>query len=283
MDVLYDHQVSGQTVDPTICNGTNAQVWGYVLPCGPGQVNDANGNCTCDRTNYDVSVSSALFTDLVAYQLSTLRIDITNNVLTVTLPSSLHVTPPPPTTLSGVTVSSLDMPSTYLPSPGSWVWSVSTSSAALDVSTTLSASLSGSWSGVDGIGGCGMSANIYSAPVNIVMTSQGASALEVQSVSVPLSALVKGNGNTTTSGCSLLPEDDKLGQIESQIESSLKTQLNDSVFMGQLLNGVVQAMASADPDALNLPKPLPPGSTWGCGEAALTTGAITGVCERQCQ
>lgn len=291
MDVLYNHQVSGQTVDPTTCNGTQAQEWAYdPPPCGPGLVHDFWGECVCDPTNYPVSVSSQLFTDVLAYPLSLVSANVTNDLLTVTMPNaaSLGITPPPQSNLNipNVTVTSLDMPSLYLATAGNWTWSVSPDSATINVSTTLDANISGSWSGLSmpwgSVGDCGVTANILYAPVSIVMTSPGASVLKVQSVTIPLSGLSQGHGNTSTSGCSAVPQDDLLGVIQSHLESALAAQLNDSVFMGEMLNGIVQGMAKADPHALNLPDAMPAGATWGCGAAALASGAITGRCEREC-
>ena len=66
--------------------------------------------------------------------------------LTLTLPSAFNV-PPIKSTINvpGATVNSLDMPSGYLASPGSWTWSMSPTSNTITVTTTLDANITGQW------------------------------------------------------------------------------------------------------------------------------------------
>jgi hypothetical protein len=290
VDILGGQQRSGQPVDPAICNRAAGQNWSYVLPCAPGRVHGSQGMCACDTTNLDASVSAALFNLWVAPALSTMTVTGANNVINVNLPSSLKVTPPAPIDVSipNVTVNSVDMPSGYTP-PSSrvWDWSMSADSATITVTTTLDASVTVRWGGVDGVGACTLTARILFAPVTFVLADTYSNytqthVLQVQSVSIPLRG--GKTGNTMTAGCVTIPQDDVLGILQSKIEGALQGNLNGQAFMAQFMDAVLQQMASNFPNAVGLPSPQPasPGFTWGCGQASMTTGAIGGRCSYEC-
>lgn len=291
LDVLDNDQTSGQKVDPGVCNLTSAQNWSYVLPCAPGRVHGNDGLCTCNTTNYDVSVGASMFNLWVASQLTELKVTGTDNSIKVTMPpgSNLNVSAPAPISISipNVTINSLDMPSGYMSPPGTFTWSMSPDSADITVTTTLDANIVGNWNGVDGVGACTATVQILSAPVTIVLSSTysyefGMNVLQVQSVSIPLTG--GKNGNTDRNGCTLMPEDDLLGLVQGNMQSALQKNLNGTPMLNLFMDNVVQAMATALPGGVGLspPEPTSPGFTWGCGQASMTTGAIAGRCSYEC-
>ena len=51
VDILGNQQVNGQTVDPATCNGSGAQVWQFVPPCGgQGQAACSGNSCNSNLT-----------------------------------------------------------------------------------------------------------------------------------------------------------------------------------------------------------------------------------------
>jgi hypothetical protein len=269
------------------CNSACAAQTGF--PGNSGGICEDTQCVCCSNKQYPATVSAELFNLLVASQLSGIKVTVAGNNLTTTLPKQLGGSTTTSPISSSANIAFLAIPSEE--SSAGWRWSMGADSNLITITSTLDATITGSWSGVNlglfSVGSCGVTAVITSAPVTITLQNNvnytltgPENYLSVQSVSIPLSG-----SNTEANGCSFVPADDIRGQFQSQLESNLQSQLNGLSVMSTMMDSIVQTIANDDPAALNFPVSLPSGMSWSCGtalQAALGTGGITGECQESC-
>jgi hypothetical protein len=274
----------GQPAWPACYDGSGHQ----TVCLQPGTVADSIGQCTCDETDFKVTATDANFNLYVAPGLNQITVNVTNDVLTVSIPPNPgNISAPGAITLKNLSgfmttafVTSLNMPGD---GAHSFTWSMTPGTWGIDIATTLTATI-----GISSVA-CGATLTMTNAPVDVFLApASTASGLRVDHVALGASD----PGNMHLDGCGVIGGDIE-GQAINSIQSALSTQFTNLLNQNPgILTTILTTLANTnhplDPGhtlitTLPAPAPTPDGFAWVCKANIVDGAGIEGDCWRVCK